>query len=148
MDDVVQPAIDSIVEALQSIAGLEDKSFTLMSEEELFDRAKLLSAPAAGAVYAGLSPLGESKSSHRMGAAALLSAVVVVFYRTGVQVGYPQADRFKSDALAVLYSIRRKLMDTAGPNGKTWRFVSELPALEKKGTVMWIQRWELPVVLL
>lgn len=145
---VVADVVQGMVTTLQSIAGLQGKTFHILTEEELFDRAKAVPFPAVGVVYEGMRSLGEpGKPTHKTGLSAKLNLAVVVFYQTKAPVGQVAADALKPQALDLLDTIRNTIRVTPGPGTRTWEFLVEAPAVERNGVVVYIQRWTIPVML-
>lgn len=144
---IVTQTINSLVASLQSIADLQGKAFHLVTEDELFDRSKMLNFPTAGVVYGGMTKRDPQKATHNIGLSAVLVAHVVVYYPTKVGIGQTSVDAQKPRVLLLLDQIRTGLMDTRAPGGKFWEFVSEAPAAEKNGVVVWMQTWQTPVVV-
>ncbi len=143
--DPVQSVVDSVLATLQSVAGLETQSWHVLSEEELMNRAKGVTTPAAAVVYEGLR-----RKSDQRGLVCGCGMAVLVFYRggDGVGIGAMAGDQRKKDCMAMLKTIRDLILDSPGPGGHKWEFVSETPALEAKGLVVFAQRWTLTVSLL
>lgn len=147
---MVNPATDAtsaILTVLQSVAGLEQKSFFILSEDELMNRAVTVSFPAAGVIYEGMRSNPDQGATHHVGLNATINVAIIVFYKNAVGIGVNAADSFKPQALALLDTIRNLLRDTRGPSGHYWHFLMEAPALEKNGVVVWVQRWSLPIKL-
>lgn len=130
--------------ALQSIAELGNgKVMSILSEDDLMNKAKLVPFPAAGLVYEGMRSRAEVQVTQKVGLSVDLGISIVVFYRPD----FPAGTDMKNEALMLLDKIRNKIKGTTAPGGKKWRFVAEVPAVEKAGVVVWIQRWSTPVML-
>lgn len=145
--NVATDTVASLVASLQSVAGVKG-AFHALTEEELMDKAKVLQYPAAGVIYEGMRGGGDSgKATHRVGLSADLTVSLVILYNSKAVLGQTAMDALKLEALELLDLIRNTIRDTRGPSQHFWRFISEAPALEKNGVVLYIQRWSLPVKL-
>lgn len=147
MSSVAVDTINALITSLQSVAGLNGKTFHILTEAELMDRSRLIPSPSVGVLYEGMRSTGTGGGTHRTGLSAELSAALVVYYRNATPLGQAGMDAQKPVAIEMLDAIRNQLRDTRGPGGHYWRFLSESPALEKDGLVVWIQRWSTPVML-
>jgi hypothetical protein len=149
MSGIAQSTIDSLITSLQSVANgkLNGRTFNVVGEDDLLSRSKLGIMPIAGVVYEGMQARPTNTPTHRIGLAANLSAAVLIFYKNSSAVGKDTELAFRTQALQLLDDIRATIRDTKGPSGHFWEFVGELPAVEKNGVTVWIQRWRIPVLL-
>jgi len=148
MANIAEDAVKSVVTKLQSVAELSGKSFYILSDDELTAFSGLFPFPAVGVIYEGMRSAGEAgKTSGRNGLSAKLSINVVLIFKDQSDVIPMQLDTIKTEALALMDKIRNTLRDTQGPSMHKWEFVLETPAMSKKGVVVWMQRWTLPVLL-
>lgn len=140
--DVIYDCLIDLKEVLQSIALLDNKTLLVYSAEELMDKASLVPLPAAGAVYEGMRATGEAnKATNRTGtsAEAVFTVLVLADKLKLSTEGTKQAN------IHVMGLIRKALRMRKSPTGHVYRFVLEAPADEKGDTLIWAQRWAVPV---
>lgn len=135
----------SVVNALMTIPDLTGKVIGVFDDEQLLDRLKAVPTLGVGVIYDGLRPDGEAnKTSHKIGAAAVMGVTVVLVLK---EVLFAQGLDYRTPGMTYMDTIRQKLMDTVAPTGHYWRFMAEAPALQKSDVIVWVQRWETPVML-
>jgi hypothetical protein len=144
-DPIATRAVQAMLDSLQLIAELDGKTFHVLAESELLEISGKLPVPCAGVIYEGLQARQSSGPTHRAGLASDLGIAVIIFYKAAHPLGQLQANAYKLQAIQLLDTFRSKIRDTQGPSGHVWRFVSEAPAMERNGIVVWAQRWSLPV---
>jgi imidazoleglycerol phosphate synthase glutamine amidotransferase subunit HisH len=150
MSNIAQACIDNLLASLQSIAKLTGKTIQVYTEDELLDKTKQISLPAAGVMYEGMRAIHEQsaqnavKSTHRLGTSAEAVLSIMIIETSGVT---GSSNSTKAISTELLDTIRNKIMGTKSPSGHYWRFVVEAAAEPKKGATFWIQRWATPVLL-
>lgn len=141
-DDFAQRCVADVKLALQSIAELTGKIVSVYSEEELMDASKGIAFPCIGVVYEGMRSSPEPGSAKTGMAAELIVSLIMVERAAAAGESYT-----KNAALATLDDTRKALIGRQSPTGHKWRFIMEAPASEKKGTIIWLQRWATPAML-
>lgn len=141
--EMVLACVQTVQTAVQSIALLKDRTVMVLNEENLMDKLKAVTLPAAGVLYEGLRATPE-RGAQQVGAMA--ECVVSVILVTPTPGAAPKAD--KTPLFTLLDALRVKLMATNSPSGHKWKFIVEAAADEKNGVVFWVQRWSTPVILL
>jgi hypothetical protein len=140
--DVVIRVMDELKEILQSIAKLTDKVIPVLSYEELMDKSKAAVKPCAGVIYEGMRAIAEpGKDTNRTGTSGEAIFTVLIIAE-GQSLNTPQA---KASNLRIMGEIRKAMRAKRSPSGHLYRFLLETPEDEKNGTVMWAQRWAVPI---
>lgn len=143
--DIIQLVVDDLMAALQSIAKLSAKTLHVLDADELLDKSKNVPLPAAGVIYEGMRSIAEpGKDTNRHGQSAEAIFTILV-------AGSPKIDReptTKSNSIGVLGDVRKALKVRKSPTGHIYRFQVESPADEVKGTIIWAQRWAVPVPMI
>lgn len=143
--NIIQAVVDDLIEVLQSIAKLSAKTLYVLDADELLDKAKNVPLPAAGVIYEGMRSTSEpGKDSNRHGQSAEAIFTVLV-------AGFPKTDRepsSKTTSVGLLGDIRQVLKSRKSPTGHIYRFQVESPADDVKGTIIWAQRWSVPVPMI
>lgn len=141
---IVNQSMSQIEDKLQSIATLKDKVLKVYNVADLIDGLTGVKYPAAGVVYEGMRSVDTvPRVTDRQGTSAELVLSVYILLRTEAYGPTNQRDI----AVEILDDVRGKIIGQRGPSMHVWRFVLEAAAQEKKGTVIWVQRWALPVIL-
>lgn len=136
--------IEDIVKKVETVPGLKGRVFHVYSEEELIERTKGLSFPCAGIVYDGMRAISEGgKDTHKIGGSAELVVSVMVFFRQDTKAKVDP----KETTVAVLDSLRGKLITTKSPTGHFWKFQVEAAVEGKNGVLAYLQRWATPIQL-
>lgn len=143
-NSIVRQCSDQLVSYLQSIASL-NAVLSVYNVKDLVDGLTGVKYPVAGVVYDGLRSVPEPGAgpTDRKGLSAEVIFSVMLLLRTEAYGPTNQKDI----AIDLLDSIRDRIKGTSGPSGHRWRFVVEAPASEQKGSIIWAQRWALPVML-
>lgn len=136
---------DSAIDALKSIEDLKGTVLGVFDDEQLLDRLKAVPRLGVGVIYNGMRSSGEGdKSSHKIGASAVFSITIVLVLK---EIQFAQGLDYHTPGMTYLDKIRQKFMDTVSPTGHYWKFVAEVPAVQKADVIVWVQRWETPVLL-
>lgn len=143
MINAAQLCIDDVASVLQLIASLKSKVLHVYSDEELTESTSAMSYPACGVVYEGMRSLAEDGPTSKTGTSSelVVSVLLVDIY------GSVAKSAVKKNAAPILDAIRDAMMGRVSPTGHKWRFVVEAAATPKKGIVLWVQRWSVPVQL-
>lgn len=144
--NTAQKCVDNLIEVLQSIAKLNGKVIQVYTQEELMDKTKQLTLPAAGVIYEGMRSVqkGETGAAIQMGMATEIILSIVVI-ETNANVHGSAGTKALSTEL--LDTLRHKIARTRSPTNHFWKFVVEAPAVPKSGVVVWMQRWTSPCTL-
>lgn len=145
---IAQACIDDIETKMRNTQEFGTNSgkevvFTVYSEDDLFDKIKIVKFPAVGIMYEGMRDGGRDPT--RQGMAADFN-VALVLILDGPSIG--GLDR-KNEAVRILDVMRDAFKANASksPSIHKWRFVSEVPAGNVKNLLIYIQRWACPVLL-
>lgn len=139
--DLIYDCLIDLKEYLQSIAGLDEKTLLIYSAEELMDKSMAVPLPAAGVVYEGMRANTESTPTNRTGTSAEAIFTILVL-ADSLKLSTIET---KQSNINLLGKIRRTLRDRKSPTGHKYRFMLEAPAAEKGDTLIWAQRWAVPV---
>lgn len=146
--NVVTASIEQAVGFLQSIADFraaeddptEARVYRVNNMEDLMDEVEGIPRPCVGVVYEGMR---NSDPSKQQGYSAEVVISFVLFMDTE-KLGYTNAP---ADATLLLDTMRNTIKGKRGPSNHFWKFSFEATPVEKKGEVVWVQRWILPVQL-
>ena len=140
---VVSYCVQDIQTKLQSIADLQGKSVFVFNETDLIEKTKVVTSyPVVGVLYEGLRGMPSTGATSHLGLSAEVVFSIIVATRTQQLVN---AD-IKHPTLNLLDSIRNLFLDQISPTGHKYKFMVEA-ANVVNGSVMWVQRWALPVQL-
>lgn len=138
---IYQAAIDN----LKAIPELAAAVVGVFNDDQLLDYLKAVPTLGVGVIYDGMRPDPEqNKPSHKIGASVLLGITIVLVAK---EVKFAQGLDYRTPGMTYMDSIRKKFMDTQSPSGHYWRFVAEAQAVQKSDVIVWVQRWETPVLL-
>lgn len=113
----------------------DGKAMDVRSEDDLLDRAKLMTPPFCGVMYEGLRESGTDPSRQGLGCDLYVAVVVALAAKTvGNFNAYPEAAR-------IVDTIRKQIRGTNSPTGHKWRFVMESYAGVIDKAVIYVQRW-------
>ena len=118
----------------------DEKVFFVYAEEDLFNKAKLVKFPAVGIMYEGIRSNGKDSGT---GMASDCYVAIAVLVNAG-SIG--AADQ-KNEAASILDALRDGIKLSKAPSSHKWKFVSETPAGEINGALVYVQRWSCPVIL-
>ena len=150
-DDIILQSMEDLQDKVQSIATMQGFNNILLCLSTV-DLEEMLtpgtSLPAVGIMYVGQSSYyktlhGIPKSSHNVGLATMARFSLVLLTESKTLFGVDT----KPTALNALNAMRQVVKDTTGPSGHFWKFVAEVPAAERDGTLIWMQNWEVPVLI-
>ena len=140
----VQDVISKIKKTGEFGSQSKEKVVSVYSEEDLFDKMKLVEYPAVGVMYEGTRRQPNDKSTQ--GVAGELT-VALVLLMSGKSVGGLTND---NEAARLLDKLRIAFRDNCGESltGHKWVFVNELPASTgKSNLLMYVQRWSTSIIL-
>lgn len=140
--DKVKQCIDSMVEAMQSIAGFKTTTEHVHEPDAIMNRLSGVPGNWCGVVYEGSRASSEEGFSKR-GIGTLLS--ISLYPVIDANVGFAGL-KSETDVLEVLRSMRQVIMGSTPPSGHPWQFVMETYVDSKKGKLLWQQRWVTPVI--
>lgn len=135
--------ITDLKERLQSIAPLTGRIEVAWTPEDLTAIFKNMPAPAVGIVYEGQRSTTESGASVKQGFAS--QAVFGIYLLWGLPVPVPGADA-KTPLIEMLDEMRNVMLDRSSPAGHKWHFMVEALADTVGKNVLWVQRWDTPVI--
>jgi len=124
---------------ITAVPLIRSKVFTIISENDLLDKARLTKLPSAGVFYAGITSQG--KPGDGMGTMARF--VIAVLYDSNT-VGNQNT---QSQALELLDSIRDEIKHNRSPAGFHWRFSSESAGDPMGNVMVYTQTWMCPVTV-
>lgn len=103
------------------------------------------SFPAVGIVYEGMRSSPEQGATGKIGLSAeIVLGMVLVEQGDDIQ----RTVHRKIRAIEYLDAMRSQFMgERSEATHHFWRFMVEAPAALRSGTVVWVQRWSLPVQL-
>ena len=142
-----QDCINDVVNKMKSTQqfGTAGKEviFTIYSEEDLFDKAKLVKYPAVGIIYEGTRENNSDRSGQGLGATCNIGLVLLL---NGKSVG--GIDQ-KNEAAILLDTMRKTFREQNGksPTGHAWKFTSELSMGQINGLLVYIQRWQTMIIM-
>lgn len=140
-------ANDCVADILQKVKDVgefgstdREKVFYVYSEEDLFNKTKLVRYPAVGVMYEGI--IANTLDPSRQGMAADLTVALALVMDPAI-LGMDQ----KNEAARLLDVMRAGIRTTKSPSSHKWRFVSEVPMGQIGGSLIYIQRWATAVIL-
>lgn len=121
----------------------KEKVFTVYSEDDLMNKSKLITYPAVGVMYEGTRANTLDKTGQ--GLAGDCSLAIVLLMDGGSVAGI----NTQHEGARILTAIRKqfRLKCANSPTMHKWRFVSELPMGNVGNLLVFIQRWETPILL-
>jgi hypothetical protein len=143
MTDVAANCTDDIKTkiATANVFG-EGKTFLVYSEEDFFDKSKLLKTPFAGVLYLGLE--SNNAEASKMGRSSDMSVAVIYAFASKAIGGADTTE----ELWEALTAVRNAIMGTRAPTGHFWRFRSEAYAgVDANKLIYYIQRWSTFVAL-
>lgn len=142
---IVTNSMNQLIGYLQSIAELNGKVIQVYNVDDLMSNLVGVKYPAGGVLYDGMRSVPEAGAgpTDRKGLSAELIISVLLVMRTE---SFGPTDQ-PNQATVLLDTIRDKIKGTNGPSMHKWRFVVEAAAAERKGNILWVQRWALPLQL-
>lgn len=133
--------IEDVTERIEDMREFDNKIFHVYSEDDLLDKAKVLSLPAVGVSYGGIiAEAGQDKTRQGL-MGSLRIAIVLVIDANSVSL-----DR-KDEAVVYLDAIRNTMMGETSPTCHRWQFTSETPLGKVGGVLLYMQRWQTPAPL-
>lgn len=129
--------INDILFKIDALELFGKKLFATYSEEDLLDKAKILSLPAVGIVYQGIFA-SDGQDPSRQGLMGTLK-VTIVLVIDGKSIA--KIDR-KDVAADYLDSIRSAILTTKSPTKHKWKFTSESPVGPMGSVYVYLQTWE------
>lgn len=140
MTNIVQLCMTGLVTLLGTIPQFVDHEWTIVDENDLFDKSASLKYPCVGVVYEGMRA---NPSPEKAGKSSELTCSIYLLYQTGT-IG--KVD-YKPDAILLLDTIRSKMIDSKSPSGHKWQFKFESPAEDMHKALVYYQRWSTAVIL-
>jgi hypothetical protein len=125
---------------LQTVPLVATKVFSVYSESDLMDEAKLIKKPCVGILYEGIHAVPDGSGKGMTDDLRLALAVVIESKDIG------NLDR-KDAAIELLDSMRGVMKLTKAPGGYPWRFLMEAPVGVLGNNLAYVQRWATRVIL-
>ena len=135
MSNIAVSCTDDIAAKVKTVDLFKDKTFSVLSEEDLIQQGKLLKPPFAGIMYEGIIAVGGDPT--RQGLSTEVR-VTVALGMAGRTIGNLNT---RNDAAENLDAIRKEIMGKTSPTGHKWRFQMEVPAGTIGGHAVYLQRW-------
>lgn len=135
-------SLEALQQSVQTVSGLERKTLICYDPEDLKRHLVATPSPAVGIVYEGASAQVEPGTG-RIGLATSATFGVYLAMDTSIVAGGRNV-QFRAHEL--LDAVRSVLLDTRGPASHSWRFVVEALVESGKDRVIWVQRWDTPIV--
>jgi hypothetical protein len=132
---------DDLIVRIKQVPEFVEKTFTVLSEDDLLAMLKLAKFPMAGVIYGGIVANGGDGS--RQGMSADLSCTVLVIVAGAAIGGLDQ----KNEAVRLLREVRDQIKLTPSPTGHKWRFQREVPAGTIGNAVVYKQTWTTAIML-
>lgn len=135
---IATKCVEDLISRVSCIGVVSDKTWSLIDEDQLFNKSRALPFPCLSVVYEGLLP-----SESAEGRSAALTCSLYLLYNSG-KIGNID---FKPEATALLDSLRDEILGRASPAGHKWTFKFESPADSLHGAMVFYQRWTTNVIL-
>jgi hypothetical protein len=139
MSLVVIQCLEELTSLISSVPQIQNKTFSVISEEDLLDKSRVTKLPSAGVYYSGLRSQG--KAGDGLGTVAVFQVAVIFESKT---VGNKNT---QVEALELLEAIRAVIRHTRSPAIHKWRFVNESSGIPLGNVMAYTQQWECPVIL-
>jgi hypothetical protein len=123
---------------VQSIAGLETKTFIVYDQADLSAKIAAGKLPAAGISYEGI----RGAMANQTGVSGELVCSVLLMCEAPKLI--PSVST-RASSLELIDDVRKAIMGTRSPTGHFWQFVLEAPYALVKDQVVWLQRWNTKV---
>lgn len=125
--------------------------FYIFDIDDLEDKARLQSFPAAGVTYDGASVVDDTKGNAAVPVSQGASGVSLITLHFTViiviQYAFAGQDDTKVQATNLLDDVRSRVLGYRGVNTRPWRFVGERPepAASGEGLAFYSQTWQTTV---
>ncbi len=140
MKDIAQLCIADLQSKIKALTEFSQKQWTIVDEDDLFNKATGLSFPCAGVVYEGMRSQTSAEGS---GKSSVLTCSVYLLYKSGT-IGNID---YKPKAVLLLDSLRNNILGKTSPSGHKWKFSFESPAEDMHKALVYYQRWTTDVIL-
>ena len=142
--ELIQACLDWWVARLNLIPELKDKVVLGFSVEDMMQQLSAATGARIGIVYEGIVPVQTpNKDSHVVSISASIGVGLCLI----ADGKLPGQERGVIPAVRILDKIRKSGFDQRSPTGHFWKMLAELPASEKNGVQVWLQRWSSPIQL-
>jgi|PlaIllAssembly_1097288.scaffolds.fasta_scaffold01321_4 hypothetical protein len=136
---LIVDCLADLTSKLEGVPQVRNKVFTIISEDDLLDKARLTKLPSAGVFYGGIVTQG--KPGGGLGTVARFVIAVLFEAKT---VGNQNT---QSQALELLDAIRDEIKHKRSPAVYVWRFSSESAGDQVGNVMVYTQTWECPVIV-
>ncbi len=146
LNGVLEEAKAKLLQLNAPPTDLTGKVVVAYDEEDLLDMLKGVKAyPAVGIIYEGMRSVAESGPTAKIGISnEIRLSFALIEHGNAVHSTHQK----KTRAIDYLEAMRYQFMgEKSTVTGHFWHFLVEAPASLKAGTVVWVQRWSLPVQL-
>lgn len=143
MSDIATLCTSDLVTKLQGLINdpLGDKVLSVFSEDDFYDKVKLLKTPFAGVMYGGIRSIPADPS--RQGMSTELVVTIIYGFTSRSVAGHDA----KAEAWALLSKGRNAIKMTYSPSGHKWKFQSEVYMGVEGSIAMFSQQWATFVAL-
>lgn len=142
---MTSPITDLINDLKDKLGAVQGTTNVLMvySDADLRQCITGVQGLSIGVMYEGTRVKDNAQSAGRGGLSGeVYVSLLIVHPQTILGQQVP-----KDFSLQKLDEMRNIIRLTKSTTGHLWRFVAEAPAMEKEGTVVWLQRWCTPIQL-
>lgn len=142
--DIASKCVEDLQKKIEAINANANGLLWVYSEANFLNASKGINFPAVGVIYEGMRGNSENeKTTNKIGGSGSLVVSLILAHNNGNFAGGSEI----FNATAILDEMRSAIIDTKSPTGHKWRFVVEAPSEEKNGGVIWLQRWDTPVMI-
>jgi hypothetical protein len=146
LNEVMAEAMARLQQLNAPPVDLTGRVVVAYDENDLHDVLKgIKSFPAVGIVYEGMRSMPESGPTAKVGLSAEI-VLAFVLVEAGDQIHRTNQKKVRAiewlDAMRAQFIAQRSTVTQ-----HFWHFLVESPAALRSGTVVWIQRWSVPVQL-
>ena len=135
MSDIAVNCTEDILNKVKSVESFKEKSFHILSEDDLTVQGKLLKSPFVGVMYEGI--IRTEGDPTRQGLATQIR-VTIALAMPSRTVGNVNST---NEAAGHLDALRKKILTTSSPTGHKWQFQMEVPGGTIGGFAIYLQRW-------
>jgi hypothetical protein len=146
VDNAASIVLDDLVTGLQSIADLNSKVFSVLTEEELVHLSAAVPTPMVGVLYGGLVGARTEKPFAGASKGHMLVSLCLVFKVDGV-LGPEVGAIYRNKAVVLLDQMRKYMFTNPSQLVRPWQFLSERSPVQKGLLTVWVQTWAVDCIL-
>ena len=141
-DDPILGLIDFTIDTVKQLPGI-DNVVDIYSDENLRELIAMgATALTIGVLYEGSKGTNTSGSGRSGLSAEAVISLFIAYPTTIAGIKVPPREGLK-----ILSKLRNHLRTLRPGDKHMLRFMAEVPAIEKDGAIIWMQRWAVPVIL-